>query len=113
MPDFTVANGYVISGVKKDGTRFYAAKDSNSGGYLYWTTHYDRAEHYSVPTMSVDAYLKKEGQDEVAIEILEVTAIATVVTSDDIIAQVRRAAQEKIDKINADLQKELDKLAKA
>ena len=105
-----LAKDYVISGLTKDnGARVYAAIDQHSGGYLYWTTNLNQAARYTQPTRPTDGYLANSVQ---TIEILEITSTAVVITGDDLIERARQKAAEKIAAINAELQEELDRLAK-
>lgn len=105
-----LAKDYVISGVKlSNGVRAYAAIDRNSGGYLYWTENLAQAARYPEPTRPTDSYLTTTVQQ---IEILEVTATAVIITGDDLIEHARQKAAEKIAAANAELQEELDRIAK-
>ena len=105
-----LAKDYVISGVKLgDGGRVYAAVDHHSGGYLYWSEKLAHAARYTEPTRPTDSYLTTTVEK---IEILEVTSTAVIITGDDLIERARQKAAEKIAAANAELQEELDRIAK-
>ncbi len=98
---------FVMAGISvKDGSRMYMSLDS-SVGYNYWHSDIFRAARYDNPMVSCPDYIKNEVRDVVVLELIIGAAVVTPQTIEDMI---RAKAQQKIDAIKAELNKELAKL---
>lgn len=102
---FTISKAYVLSAIKKDGSRVYYDTDPHSGGYPYWGTDYNgRRPSFDtldkIPTFSGTDYMRKE---VVSIEVLEVKIQAKVVESTEIVSEARAKAMAEIAKIEKEL----------
>ena len=101
---FTIRKAYVLSAIKKDGSRVYYDTDAHSGGYPYWSTwasiHKEFPSLDKVPTIGPKDYMRN---DVISIEVLEVTYRAKVIQSTELVSEARAKAEAEIAKIQKEL----------
>ena len=101
---FTISKAYILSAIKKDGSRVYYDTDSHSGGYPYWSTYAMSCKRFDsldkIPTLKGDDYMRT---DVVSIEVLEVKYQAKIVESTELVSEARAKAMAEIDKIQKEL----------
>ena len=107
---FNLHNAFLLSGIQKDGTRVYYDTDDHSGGYPYWTNYSGKRKEFKsldkIPIIGPKDYMYN---DVVAIEVIEVTHCAKIISSTELVSVAKANAMAEIEKI----QKELaDKIAK-
>ena len=105
---FTVSTDYMLSAIKKDGTRVYYDTDDHSGGYPYWSTYASGAKKFQdltkIPTFKGTDYMRT---DVVSIEVLKVEVRAKVIESTELVSEVKAKAMAEIDKIQKDLARKI------
>ncbi len=101
---FTIRKAYVLSAIKKDGSRVYYDTDAHSGGYPYWSTwasiHKEFPSLDKVPTIGPKDYMRNE---VTSIEVLEVSYKAKVVQTTELVSEAKAKAMAEIDKIQKEL----------
>ena len=101
---FTISKAYILSAIKKDGSRVYYDTDAHSGGWPYWSTYVNSCKRFEVldkiPTFKGSDYMRTE---VVSIEVLEVKLQAKVIESTEIVSEAKAKAMAEI----ASIQKEL------
>lgn len=105
---FTLRSAFVLSGIKKDGSRVFYDTDDHSGGYPYWSTLVSQRKEFStldkVPTIGPKDYMRN---DVITIEVLEVTYRAKVVSSTELVSEAKAKAMAEVEKIQAELTKKI------
>lgn len=105
---FTIRKAYVLSAIKKDGTRVYYDTDAHSGGYPYWSTWASMRKEFpsldKVPTIGPKDYLRN---DVTSIEVLEVKMQAKVVQTTELVSEARAKAEAEIAKIQKELARKI------
>jgi hypothetical protein len=105
---FTIKKAYALSAIDKAGKRVYYDTDSHSGGYPYWSPWLDQHKTWDeldkIPTFSSTDYMR---QDVVSIEVLEVEIQARVVSTTEIVSEVRAKAMAEIAKLEAELNRKV------
>ena len=105
---FTISKAYVLSAIKKDGSRVYYDTDAHSGGYPYWSpggyTLKQFHELDKIPTFKADDYMRRE---VTSIEVLEVKYQARVVQSTEVVSEVKAKAMIEIAKIEKELARKI------
>jgi hypothetical protein len=108
---FTLRSAYILSGIKKDGSRVYYDTDDHSGGYPYWSTYCSTRKEFptldKVPTIGAKDYMRN---DVIAIEVLEVTHRAKIISSTELVSDAKAKAMAEIEKIQKELAKKIAKL---
>lgn len=108
---FTLRKAYVLSGIKKDGSRVFYDIDAHSGGWPYWSPstfapkQFDSLE--KVPTIGPKDYMRN---DVVSIEVLEVKLQARIVNSTEIVSEAKAKAMAEIEKIQKELARKVSML---
>lgn len=101
---FLINKTYQLSGVKPDDSRVYYDTDYHSGGYPYWTDSSKRAKTFDVldkvPSVRGDDYMVTGMK---AIEVLEVTTYAKVISTSDLVSVARAKAEVEIAEIEKQL----------
>ena len=107
---FTLRTVFLLAGVQKDGTRVYYNTDDHSGGYPYWSDYSSKRREFQsldkIPTIGLDDYMRR---DIIGLEVIEVTHLAKVVSSTDLVSAAKAKAMAEIEKIRKEL---ADKIAK-
>jgi hypothetical protein len=105
---FTIKKAYALSAIDKAGKRVYYDTDSHSGGYPYWSPWLDQHRTWDeldkIPTFSSTDYMR---QDVVSIEVLEVEIQARVVSTTEIVSEVRAKAMAEIAKLELELNRKV------
>jgi hypothetical protein len=105
---FTIKKAYALSAIDKAGKRVYYDTDSHSGGYPYWSPWLDQHRTWDeldkIPTFSSTDYMRT---DVVSIEVLEVEIQARVVSTTEIVSEVRAKAMAEIAKLEAELNRKV------
>jgi hypothetical protein len=105
---FTISTGYLLSAIKKDGSRVYYDTDAHSGGYPYWSSYSVQAKKFkdlaTIPTLKNDEYMRT---DVVRIEVLIVELRATIVESTELVSDAKAKAMAEIDKIQKELARKI------
>jgi hypothetical protein len=105
---FTIKKAYALSAIDKAGKRVYYDTDSHSGGYPYWSPWLDQHKTWKslgeIPTFSSTDYMRK---DVTAIEVLEVKIQAKVVSTTEIVSEVRAKAMAEIAKLELELRRKV------
>jgi hypothetical protein len=105
---FTIKKAYALSAIDKAGKRVYYDTDSHSGGYPYWSLWLDQHKTWDaldkIPTFSSTDYMR---QDVVSIEVLEVEIQARVVSTTEIVSEVRAKAMAEIAKLELELRRKV------
>ena len=105
---FTILSAYILSAIKKDGSRVYYDTDAHSGGYPYWSTRALGCERFDsldkIPTFKGTDYMRT---DVVSIEVLEVKLQAKIVESTELVSEVKAKAMAEIDKIQKELARKI------
>jgi hypothetical protein len=105
---FTIKKAYALSAIDKAGKRVYYDTDSHSGGYPYWSPWLDQHKTWDeldkIPTFSSTDYMR---QDVVSIEVLEVEIQARVVSTTEIVSEVRAKAMAEIAKLEQELNRKV------
>ena len=108
---FTIRKAYVLSAIKKDGSRVYYDTDAHSGGYPYWSTwasiHKEFPSLDKVPTIGPKDYMRNE---VTSIEVLEVSYKAKVVQTTELVSEAKAKAMAEIDKIQKELARKIASL---
>jgi hypothetical protein len=108
---FTIKRAYALSAIDKAGKRVYYDTDSHSGGYPYWSPWLDQHKTWDeldkIPTFSSTDYMRT---DVVSIEVLEVEIQARVVSTTEIVSEVRAKAMAEIAKLEAELNRKVSML---
>ena len=108
---FVIRKAYVLSAIKKDGSRVYYDTDAHSGGYPYWSTftsiHKEFPSLDKVPVIGPKDYMRNE---VTTIEVLEVTYRAKVVSSTELVSEAKAKAMAEIDKIQKELARKIASL---
>jgi hypothetical protein len=108
---FTIKKAYALSAIDKAGKRVYYDTDSHSGGYPYWSPWLDQHRTWDeldkIPTFSSTDYMR---QDVVSIEVIEVEIQARVVSTTEIVSEVRAKAMAEITEIRKELARKLARL---
>jgi hypothetical protein len=108
LKTFTISKAYVLSAIKKDGTRVYYDTDAHSGGYPYWSTYASNCKRFDVldkiPTFTGADYMRT---DVVSIEVLEVKMQAKVIESTEIVSEAKAKAMTEIAKIKKELARKI------
>ena len=111
MSTFTIRKAYVLSAIKKDGSRVYYDTDDHSGGYPYWSTFTSIRKEFptldKVPTIGPKDYMRNE---VTTIEVLEVKYQAKVVQTTELVSEAKAKAMAEIDKIQKDLARKISAL---
>lgn len=108
---FTIRKAYVLSAIKKDGSRVYYDTDAHSGGYPYWSTftsiHNEFPSLDKIPVIGPKDYMRN---DVTTIEVLEVKYQAKVVQTTELVSEAKAKAMAEIDKIQKDLERKIASL---
>jgi hypothetical protein len=105
---FTIKSAYALSAIDKAGKRVYYDTDSHSGGYPYWSPWLNQHKTWDaldkIPTFSSTDYMR---QDVVSIEVLEIEIQARVVSTTEIVSEVRAKAMAEIEKLELELRRKV------
>ena len=105
---FTIKKAYALSAIDKVGKRVYYDTDSHSGGYPYWSPRLNQHKTWDeldkIPTFSSTDYMRT---DVVSIEVLEVEIQARVVSTTEIVSEVRAKAMAEIAKLELELNRKV------
>ena len=105
---FTIKKAYALSAIDKAGKRVYYDTDSHSGGYPYWSPYLNQHKTWEsldkIPTFSSTDYMRR---DVTAIEVLEVKVQAKVVSTTEIVSEVRAKAMAEIEKLEQELRRKV------
>ena len=105
---FTIKRAYALSAIDKAGKRVYYDTDSHSGGYPYWSPWLNQHKTWDaldkIPTFSSTDYMR---QDVVSIEVLEVEIQARVVSTTEIVSEVRAKVMAEIEKLELELRRKV------
>jgi hypothetical protein len=105
---FTIKKAYALSAIDKAGKRVYYDTDSHSGGYPYWSPYFGSHKTWEsldkIPTFSGTDYMRK---DVNSIEVLEVKIQAKVVSTTEIVSEVRAKAMAEIEKLEQELRRKV------
>jgi hypothetical protein len=105
---FTIKKAYALSAIDKAGQRVYYDTDSHSGGYPYWSPWLDQHRTWDeldkLPTFSGTDYMRR---DVTVIEVLEVKSQAKVVSTTEIVSEVRAKAMADIEKLEQELRRKV------
>jgi hypothetical protein len=105
---FTIKKAYALSAIDKAGKRVYYDTDSHSGGYPYWSPWLNQHKTWKsldeIPTFSSTDYMRK---DVASIEVLEVKIQAKVVSTTEIVSEVRAKAMAEIAKLELELRRKV------
>lgn len=105
---FTISKAYILSAIKKDGSRVYYDTDAHSGGYPYWSTYSSSCKRFEVldkiPTLRGDDYMRT---DVVSIEVLEVKMQAKVIESTEMVSDAKAKAMAEIAEIEKELARKI------
>jgi hypothetical protein len=105
---FTIKKAYALSAIDKTGKRVYYDTDSHSGGYPYWSPWLNQHKTWKsldeIPTFGSTDYMRK---DVASIEVLEVKVQAKVVSTTEIVSEVRAKAMAEIAKLELELSRKV------
>ncbi len=105
---FTLRSAFILSGIKKDGTRVFYDTDSHSGGYPYWSNYCSSNKEFAsldkVPTIGPKDYMRN---DVVTIEVLEVTHRAKIISSTELVSVAKAKAMAEVEQIQKELAKKI------
>ena len=105
---FIISKAYILSAIKKDGSRVYYDTDAHSGGYPYWSTYANSCKRFEVldkiPTFTGTDYMRT---DVVSIEVLEVKMQAKVIESTEMVSEAKAKAMAEIAKIEKELARKI------
>jgi hypothetical protein len=105
---FTIKKAYALSAIDKAGKRVYYDTDSHSGGYPFWSPYMNQHKTWDeldkIPTFSSTDYMRR---DVASIEVLEVKVQAKVVSTTEIVSEVRAKAMAEIAKLELELRRKV------
>jgi len=105
---FTISTTYMLSAINKLGQRVYYDTDDHSGGYPYWSPYFNQHKTWEsldkIPTFSSTDYMRR---DVTSIEVLEVKIQAKVVSTTEIVSEVRAKAMAEIAKLELELRRKV------
>jgi hypothetical protein len=105
---FTIKKAYALSAIDKAGKRVYYDTDSHSGGYPYWSPYLNQHKVWEsldkIPTFGSTDYMRR---DVTSIEVLEVKIQAKVVSTTEIVSEVRAKAMAEIEKLEQELRRKV------
>ena len=108
---------YIIAGYEKGSTeRKYWEIDSHSGGWPFWSTF--GGKQFSSLEEAAKVKAREAGDGSImrermsSIEILKVSEIAEVISTEQIVSEARQKAEEEIAKIRRELEEKVAALEK-
>ena len=108
MKTFTIKKAYALSAIDKAGKRVYYDTDSHSGGYPYWSPFLNQHKVWEsldkIPTFGSTDYMRR---DVTSIEVLEIKVQAKVVSTTEIVSEVRAKAMAEIEKLEQELRRKV------